>query len=94
MKMEKSMVTSTKEFVEKMENHIMKIEFEKLDGAIRQMIATRCHDVIPEEHHPKSGFNPVDEEATSVAVFDMQVCGWRSVRPASVKSMSVFTEGV
>lgn len=82
---------TAKEFATKLSENIMKIEFEKLDGAIRQMIATRRPDVIPEENHPKSGFGEIEDDATSVAVFDMTVCGWRSVRPASLKSMEVFT---
>lgn len=78
------------EFATKLNENIMKIEFEKLDGAMRSMIATRRADLIPEEHQPKNGWNVVGDEATSVACFDMQICGWRSVRPSSIKSMEIF----
>lgn len=78
------------EFATKLNENIMKIKFEKLDGAMRTMICTRRNDLVPEEHQPKNGWNVVGDEATSVAVFDMQCCGWRSVRPQSVTSMEVF----
>lgn len=78
------------EFATKLNENIMKIEFEKLDGAMRSMIATRRADLIPEEHQPKNGWNVVGDEATSVAVFDLTICGWRSVRPSSLKSMEKF----
>ena len=84
------MTITASEFATKLNENIMKIEFEKLDGAMRTMICTRRNDLVPEEHQPKNGWNVVGDEATSVAVFDMQVCGWRSVRPASLKAMEVF----
>lgn len=83
-------IITASEFATKLNENVMKIEFEKLDGAIRRMIATRRADLIPEEHQPKNGLNVVGDEATSVACFDMRVCGWRSVRPSSVKSIEIF----
>jgi hypothetical protein len=77
------------EFAKQLEENVMKLQFEKLDGAIRDMIATRRMDCIPEEHLPKA-WNPVSDEDSSVAVFDLRICGWRSVRTASLKSMEVF----
>lgn len=85
-------ITAT-ELATTLSKNIMKIEFEKLDGAIRQMIATRNLEVIPTENHPKGSnevYNEITDETPAVKVFDMQVCGWRSIRPASVKSMEVF----
>ncbi len=83
------------EFASKLNNGVYNMEFTKLDGAIRNMIATRMADKIPEDQQPKKGWTVVDDTVTAVAVFDLQVCGWRSVRPESVISMNVVaTESV
>ncbi len=79
------------EFANKLNNGVYTMEFTKLDGAIRNMIATRMADKIPEDQQPKKGWTAVDDEISAVAVFDLQVCGWRSVRPSSIISMSEVT---
>jgi hypothetical protein len=71
------MTITASEFATKLNENIMKIEFEKLDGAMRTMICTRRNDLVPEEHQPKNGWNVVGDEATEVARgFSIKLCGW------------------
>jgi hypothetical protein len=56
------------------------ISFIKKDGTVRQMIATLDQWLIPESHQPKSVGNLGRTENPNVlAVFDLEVDGWRSV---------------
>lgn len=78
---------TSSEFANKLNTGIYNIQFTKLDGAIRDMIATRKLDEIPEEQHPKTFSNEITDDASSVPVFDLKVCGWRSVRPITLTSI-------
>lgn len=75
------------EFATKMGSAVYNLEFTKLDGAIRKMIATRIADKIPADHAPETAREIVEGKA--VPVFDLEVCGWRSVRPDSVTKMEI-----
>lgn len=72
------------ELVELLKDKIVNIEYEKLDGSIRKMIATRSPDHIPEGQLPSGETVKDRPELSTVAVFDMSVCGWRSVYPEKV----------
>ena len=72
------------ELIELLKDKVLNIEYEKLDGTIRQMVATRSPEHIPGEQ--LSSGEPVKDkpELNTVAVFDLSVCGWRSVYPEKV----------
>lgn len=72
------------ELIELLKDKVVNIEYEKLDGTIRQMVATRSPEHIPGEQL-SSGETVKDKpELNTVAVFDLSVCGWRSVYPEKV----------
>jgi hypothetical protein len=77
------------EFMTKITSGIYALEFTKLDGSIRNMIATRNLDSIPSDKHPTG--DGVDNSIGPVAVFDLEACGWRSVYPEKIISMSEAT---
>lgn len=76
------------EFVSKLNTGTYDLAFTKLDGSLRNMIATRNLSSIPATHHPL-GKTAIDNPLGPVAVFDLAACGWRSVYPSSVISMEV-----
>jgi len=71
------------------------IEFEKLDGTIRQLQATTNFDLIPEDFVPKNNDGKVDtldkEDVDLIKCFDQEANGWRSFRPSRV--IKVETQG-
>lgn len=74
--------------ISQLNSGIYDLEFTKLDGAIRKMIATRNMSYIPEDYHP-TGVGGTDKvDAQYIAVFDLEACGWRTVYPDRVISMS------
>lgn len=76
---------TSSEFSSKLNSGVYDITFTKLDGAIRNMIATRSPELIPDDHNYADDAPVVIDDAVStVAVFDLQICGWRSVRPVSL----------
>lgn len=76
---------SSSEFSSKLNSGVYDITFTKLDGAIRNMIATRSPELIPDDHkYTDDAPAVVDDVISAVAVFDLQICGWRSVRPATI----------
>lgn len=77
------------DFVQLLGENVMTFEFEKLDGTMRKMIATRVSSKIPVDQMPANGVTDVEGAVGNVAVFDLEVCGWRSVNPAKLVSMGV-----
>jgi len=63
------------------------VSFTKKDGTERAMKCTRSMDVIPEEFHPKTQSEEVEENLDILKVFDLEVNGWRSFRVDSVKTV-------
>lgn len=65
---------------------VVTVKFVKKDGSEREMKCTLKEDLIPLEMKPKgtSKAKPSD----SIAVFDVDVVGWRSFRLDSVKELN------
>jgi hypothetical protein len=79
------------EFATAMSTNVYTIEFEKVDGTMRKMVCTRMSDKIleAEKESIKRNTKAIDETTTSVSVYDIEISQWRSVRPASIKTMEV-----
>ena len=74
------------DFANKLGSGIYKLEFNKLDGTLRKMRATRMGAYIPADHTPKES-KEITPEQRSVAVFDLDAMGWRSVVVDNIISM-------
>jgi hypothetical protein len=74
------------EFATKMGQGIYSLEFEKMDGSMRKMRATRMSAYIPGDKAPKSE-RTIDEATTTVPVFDLDLKEWRSIRTDYIKLM-------
>lgn len=57
------------------------IEFNKSDGTLRKMRATRMSTFIPKDKQPKSENHKL---TTAVPVFDLDIQEWRSVKPENI----------
>ena len=63
----------------------LKVVFTKADGSERELHCTLKEDEIPEEKRPKSTGRKQSEDA--IAVFDLELCEWRSFRYDSLKEI-------
>lgn len=61
------------------------IEFEKADGSLREMNATRCSDFIGEENLPTGNSQRSKGPDNVWKVFDVDANGWRSFRIENLK---------
>lgn len=77
---------NAKDFASSLGEAIYKLEFEKMDGSMRKMRATRMSAYIPSDKSPKKD-REITETMTAVPVFDLDLMEWRSVRPENVKMM-------
>lgn len=71
-----------------LQNNICKIKFEKKDGTIRDMRCTLREDYLPKQTDLEEQIQrktPVD----TLAVWDIDNCGWRSFRIDSVISIDI-----
>lgn len=66
------------DFANQLGSGIYHIEFNKLDGTLRKMRATRMVAYIPADKSPKNSSEIVPGQR-SVAVFDLDLQEWRSV---------------
>lgn len=78
------MSMTKEEVIAKLKDGLVSLEFEKVDGTIRPMVATLAEHVIPPR--PPVNFDP-NVQATkrtknesALAVWDMDVAEWRSFR--------------
>lgn len=62
-----------------LEKGIVDLQFKKVNGDLRNMVATRNYDLIPEEKHPKTE-DKREYNDTIVILFDLEVEDWRSFR--------------
>ena len=69
---------------------VVDICFTKKDGSDRAMKCTLNQDSIPVEFTPKGTTHKVNDE--SLAVFDVEVKGWRSFRWDSLKTVKLTVE--
>lgn len=77
---------NAKEFADKMSQGIYNIRFNKTDGSLRLMRATRMAAYIPSDKQPKDSKGITETQAV-VPVFDLDIKDWRSVRTDSILSM-------
>lgn len=79
------------EFAEALSSNVYTIEFEKVDGTMRKMVCTRMGDKIleAEKESIKKNTRVIEENTTSVPVYDIEISQWRSVRPSSIKTMEI-----
>lgn len=65
-----------------------KVVFEKMNGETRTLRGTLNMDEIPVEHHPKpkeaKEGEVVKEKGDYLAVFDLDINEWRSLKPSRV----------
>lgn len=82
---------NAKEFADALSSNVYTIEFEKVDGEMRRMTCTRMGDKIiqVETESIKKNTKVIDENTTSVPVYDIEISQWRSIRPSSIKKMEI-----
>jgi hypothetical protein len=73
-------------FASQLGSGIYSIEFNKLDGALRKMRATRMSAYIPSDKAPKTSTD-ITETQRAVPVFDLDLNEWRSVIVENIVSM-------
>jgi hypothetical protein len=64
---------------------VVTIEFEKVDGSTRKLVCTLSPSKIPVEKSPKNAGKAKNEEI--LAVFDVEKQDWRSFRWDSVRKV-------
>jgi len=69
----------------KLHNHVMNLEFTKMDGTRRVMRATLREDLVP-EFKGTSTRHPVRENPNHVRVYDLDKQDWRSFTLDQVNS--------
>lgn len=57
-------------------NGLSNVTFYKLDGTLREMVATRDPSIIPRDKQKSKGNK--SESSDVVTVYDVEVDGWRS----------------
>lgn len=68
-------IPKQEELVEKLQECVLVVTFNKMDGAQRVMTCTKSLDVIPKENHPTEG-KALKEGL--INVWDTTAQGWRS----------------
>jgi len=66
------------------------VTFTKLDGTVREMIASLHADDIPDEHTPKGTGIVSDSVDAPLRAFDIANDGWRSINVSTVTSVVPF----
>lgn len=73
---------------ETLTNGIATVTFEKADGSLREMRCTLQASYLPAQLL-QEGATPRKENLDALAVWDIDVGGWRSFRMDSIKSIVV-----
>lgn len=78
---------SYNDMVNKLQNGVVTVTFEKVDGTERVMNCTLLPQYLPEEYRDKA---PMLTETApqTVSVWDVDVSGWRSFRLDTIKSVA------
>lgn len=66
------------------------VTFTKLNGSVREMIASLHADDIPDEHTPKGTGIVSDAADAPLRAFDIANDGWRSINVSTVTSVVPF----
>ena len=62
---------------------VVLFQFQKIDGTLRAARGTTCPDIIPSDNMPKGKRTPLQQaafERQTVAFYDIDAKGWRSMR--------------
>jgi hypothetical protein len=70
-----------------LQNGVVTVTFTKKDGSERVMKCTLAENFISQKDLPKGNNRSVNTE--TIAVYDVDVSGWRSFRLDSIKSVTV-----
>lgn len=70
--------------------NILKIIFTKIDGSEREIICTLKPEIIEGTFSPDRQKKPSTNQTRSIAVFDTQIQGWRSMIVENIISYSVI----
>jgi len=77
------------QLVNMLQSGVVKVNFTKKDGEVREMSCTLIDSYIPEENKPKGSSERKLSEST-LRVFDINAKGWRSFVLANVNSVEVI----
>ena len=66
------------------------VTFTKLDGSVREMVASLHASDIPSEHTPKGTGMVSDAEDSPLRAYDIPNAGWRSINVSTVTSVIPF----
>lgn len=75
----KSLESKKQGIVEALREGTVHLQFKKVNGDLRNMVATLQQDLIPEEDIPVEG-KERKEHPDIVVLYDLEVKGWRSFR--------------
>jgi hypothetical protein len=72
----------------RLQNGVVTVVFEKVDGSERTMHCTLQHSFLPEEFRNKPTTMLTEQAPLTMNVWDVDASGWRSFRLSQVKSVS------
>lgn len=73
------------DIVDKLKQGVIRVNFTKKDGEVRDMKCTLVSSLIPQEMQPKSELNNITESV--IRAYDVNANGWRSFVVANVNSV-------
>ena len=73
------------DIVSKLKQGVVRVNFTKKDGDVRDMKCTLVSSIIPQEMQPKGELNNITESV--IRVYDVDALGWRSFVVANVNSV-------
>lgn len=73
------------DIVNKLKQGIVRVNFTKKDGEVRDMKCTLVSSLIPQEMQPKGELNNITESV--IRAYDVNATGWRSFVVANVNSV-------
>lgn len=76
---QKSLESKRQGILSALSEGVVHLQFKKVNGDLRNMVATRMMDKIPEEKHPKTE-DKREKNETIVVLYDLEVNDWRSFR--------------
>jgi hypothetical protein len=79
MTQQKLLESKRQEILEALHQGTVNLQFKKVNGDLRNMVATLKSDLIPEKDIPEEGKERKSNE-NIVVLYDLQVEGWRSFR--------------
>ena len=75
------------DLVSRLQNSVLTVTFEKVDGTERVMRCTLISQYLPEEHRNKAPML-TETTPTTISVWDVEASGWRSFRIDNVRNVT------